>query len=305
MLRLVDLPQPRPGSNELLIRLRAAGVNPSDTYIRAGAYALKPTLPYTPGKDAAGTVEAAAAGFEKGERVFLTGTISGAYAEFATAKATDVYRLPAHISFEQGAALGVPYGTAHRALFGRGEARAGETVLIHGASGGVGTAALQLAGAAGLRVFGTGGTEKGRALVRENGATEVFDHGAPDYQEHIMSATGGRGVDLIIEMLANVNLGKDLKLLATRGRVVVVGSRGPVQIDPRDTMQRDADIRGLLLGNASAEERVAIYSAISAGLENGTLRPTIGQSFPLGQADAAHRAVMEAGAYGKIVLTIS
>ena len=302
VMRLVEVPEPQPGPDELLVRIRAAGVNPVDTYIRAGKYAAKPTLPYTPGKDGAGTVESSAAGFQEGERVFLCGPISGTYAELARCHASAVYRLPAKTSFEQGAALGVPYGTAHRALFERGHARSGETVLVHGATGGVGTAAVQLAHAAGLRVFGTGSTEKGRALVRENGGSEVFDHHLADYREQILAATNGCGVDLIVEMLANVNLSQDLKLLATGGRVVVVGSRGPVEIDPRDTMQRDADIRGMMLGHGSTEERAKMYSEISAGLEKGSLRPIIGKVFPLAEAPKAHRAVLAPGAYGKIVL---
>lgn len=304
VMRLVEMPEPAVAPNELLIRLHAAGVNPVDTYIRSGKYAAKPELPYTPGKDGAGVVERAAAGFEKGERVFVAGANGGTYAELIATNATNVFRLPARVSFEEGAALGVPYGTAHRALFARGQARAGETVLVHGASGGVGTAAVQLARAAGLRVFGTGGTDEGRKLVRKNGADEVFDHGAEDYQERILAATNGTGVNLIVEVLANVNLGKDLKLLAKGGRVVVVGSRGPVEIDPRDTMQRDADIRGMMLGHASPEEWANMYAAIVAGLEKGSLRPIIGKTFPLQQAAEAHRAVLAPGAYGKIILQI-
>lgn len=302
VMQLVEVPEPQPGSGELLVRIRAAGVNPVDTYIRAGKYAAKPALPFTPGKDGAGIIERSAAGFQEGERVFFCGPITGSYAELATCSAANAYRLPARISFEQGAALGVPYGTAHRALFARGHARAGETLLVHGASGGVGTAAVQLAHAAGLRVFGTGGTEKGRTLVRENGADEVFDHHAVDCQEQILAVTNGRGVDLIVEMLANVNLARDLKLLATGGRVVVVGSRGPVEIDPRDTMQRDADIRGMMLGGGSPESRTQMYSEIAAGLEKGSLRPVIGKVLPLEEAPQAHRAVLAPGAYGKIVL---
>lgn len=302
VMHVAEIAEPTPAPNELLVRIHAAGVNPVDTYIRAGKYAAKPTLPFTPGKDGAGIVERAAGSFAEGDRVFLSGALSGTYAELAVANAGNVHRLPAQISFEAGAALGIPYGTAHRALFGRGQARAGETVLIHGASGGVGTAAVQLAHAAGLRVFGTGGTEDGRRLVRENGADEVFDHHADDYEERILAATEGHGVALILEMLANVNLGKDLKLLAKGGRVVVIGSRGPVEIDPRDTMQRDADIRGMMVGHASPEERARIYHEIVAGLTNGSLRPIVGKTFALAEAPAAHRAVLAPGAYGKVVL---
>ncbi|MGC3989000.1 MAG: NADPH:quinone reductase [Chthoniobacteraceae bacterium] len=304
VMKLAELPDLRPTGNQILVRLHAAGVNPVETYIRSGNYAAKPALPYTPGSDGAGVVEQSGGGFSKGDRVFLAGSLTGTYAELALANPGQVFHLPDGVSFEAGAALGVPYGTAHRALFERGQAQAGETVLVHGASGGVGTAAVQLAHAAGLRVFGTASTEEGRRLVRESGADEVFDHRAPGDLEAMLAATGGRGVNLILEMLANVNLGKDLTLLAQRGRVVVIGSRGPVEINPRDLMARDADVRGLMLGHAPEAERAHIYSEIAAGLATGSLKPQIGQTFPLAQAPEAHRAIMESSAAGKIVLKI-
>jgi NADPH2:quinone reductase len=173
---------------------------------------------------------------------------------------------------------------------------------VHGASGGVGTAAVQLARTHGLRVFGTAGSEDGLKLVREQGAHEAFDHRASDHFEQIMKATGGHGVDVVLEMLANVNLGNDLTILAKSGRVVIIGSRGPVEINPRDTMQRDADVRGMILPNTPPAELASIHAALVAGLENGTLRPVIGKEFPLADAAEAHRAVMESGALGKIVL---
>jgi NADPH2:quinone reductase len=201
-----------------------------------------------------------------------------------------VHPLPANVSFAQGAAIGTAYATAYRGLLQRADAKPGETVLAR---------------ARGLRVFGTAGSDKGRKLVREQGAQEVFDHLAPDHFEQIMKATGGRGVDVIVEMLANVNLGKDLTILAKGGRVVVIGSRGKVEIDPRDTMQRDADIRGMGMPNTPPAELASIHAALVAGLENGTLRPVIGKQFPLAEAAQAHRAVMEPGAFGKIVLRTS
>jgi NADPH2:quinone reductase len=130
----------------------------------------------------------------------------------------------------------------------------------------------------------------------------VFDHRVPDHFERIMQATGGHGVDVIVEMLANVNLGKDLTILAKGGRVVIIGSRGPVEINPRDTMQRDADVRGMILPNTPPAQMASIHAALVAGLENGTLRPVIGKEFPLADVAEAHRAVVEPGATGKIVL---
>ena len=305
VLRLEDVPTLEIGPGHALVRMYVIGVNPVETYIRAGKYARLPELPYTPGNDGAGTIEQigdSVTEFKPGDRVYTAGSISGTYAEFALCKTEQVHQLPANVSFAQGSAIGTPYATAYRGLFQRADAKPGETVLVHGASGGVGTAAVQLARARGLRVFGTAGSDEGRKLAREQGAHEVFDHRAHDQFEQIMEATGRRGVDVIVELLANVNLGKDLTILANGGRIAIIGSRGRVEINPRDAMQRDADLRGLVMPNTPPAELASIHAALVAGLENGTLRPVIGKEFPLAEAAQAHRAVMEPGAVGKIVL---
>jgi NADPH2:quinone reductase len=311
VMKLVEVPLPKAGPGQVLVRMHAVGINPVETYIRAGTYARKPALPFTPGNDGAGVVEEvgpplpeAVKNFRTGDRVYTAGSISGTYAEYALCNATQVHPLPAKVSFAQGAAVGTPYATAYRGLWQRAGALPNETVLIHGASGGVGTAAVQLARAGGMRVFGTAGTERGRTLVREQGAHEVFDHGAPDYLAEIMKATSGRGVDVILEMAAHLNLGHDLTILAPGGRVVVIGNRGRVEIDARETMSRDADIRGMVLPNTPPAELAGLHAALVAGLENGALRPVIGKELSLGEAPQAHRAVMEPGAFGKIVLVI-
>jgi NADPH2:quinone reductase len=304
VMKLEEVPNLTPGPGQVVVRVKAVGVNPVDSYIRAGTYAVKPPLPYTPGMDAAGTVEAVGQreSVEVGERVYVAGTLRGAYAEQTLCDASQVHRLPERVSFAQGAGVNVPYATAYRALYNRAHGQPGETVLVHGASGGVGIAAVQMARAGGLTVIGTAGTEKGRKLVLEQGAHHVVDHGKEGYAEEIMALTNGRGVDVILEMLANVNLAKDLTLLALRGRVVVIGNRGSIEINPRATMQRDLSILGLTLMNATKEELVGIHAALVAGLESGTLNPVVGREMPLADAPRAHRAVMEPGAYGKIIL---
>jgi NADPH2:quinone reductase len=305
-----EVENPTAGPGQVLVRLHAAGVNPVETYIRKGIYARKPSLPFTPGADGAGVVERIGSGVDRvvvGQRVYVTGTAAGAYgtyAELAACPITHVYPLPDGLSFSQGAAIGVPYGTAYRALFQRGAARPGERVLIHGASGGVGTAALQLALAAGLVPFGTAGTDTGISLLLEHGAVKAFNHHEAGYAEAILAATGGTGVDLVLENLANVNLNRDLALLAPRGRVVVVGNRGTIEIDPRQLMGRDADIRGMLLFNTPPADMAEIHAALGAGLRNGSLRPIIGHEIPLAEAPQAHELVMSPGAKGKIVLTM-
>ena len=304
-LKLEETADPQAGQGQVLARVRAVGVNPVDAYIRSGAHVVKPKLPYTPGMDAAGEIEAIGEGVARvraGDRVYVAGSLSGTYAELALCDESQVHPLPSSCSFEQGAGVGVPYATAYRALFLRAHAVPGETVLVHGATGGVGIAATQLAHAAGLHVIGTGGTEEGRRLALEQGAHEVLDHHSEGYLEKISEITGGRGVDVVLEMLANVNLNRDLEIVAKKGRVIVIGSRGPVEINPRLTMTRDASILGMSLINATKEELASIHAALVAGLENGTLRPVVGREMPLSDAARAHEAVLEPGAHGKIVL---
>jgi NADPH:quinone reductase len=305
VLRLEDVPTPHPAAGQVLVRVRAAGVNPYDTYMRNGTYAIKPPLPYTPGSDAAGDVEAIGDGVSRvkaGARVYTAKTVTGAYAEYALALETQVHLLPANITYAQGAGVWVPYGTAYHALYQRGRARAGETLLVHGASGGVGLAAVQIGRAMGLTVVGTAGSKKGLELVRREGAHHVFDHSQSGYLQEIVKATGGHGVDLILEMLANVNLGQDLKLLAIQGRVVVIGSRGDVTISPRDLMTRRGSILAVTLWGVTESEEKEIHAGLIAGIENGTLRPVVGKELPLAEAPRAHKEVLEPGAYGKIVL---
>ncbi len=307
VLKVAEAPEFRPGPGQVLVRLHAAGVNPVDTYIRSGKYARLPELPYTPGFDGAGRVEELGANghtLTPGQRVYVAGSLTGTYAELCLCAAEQVHPLPESVSFAQGAAIGVPYATAYRALFQRAQAQRGETVLIHGATGGTGMAALQLARAAGLRVVATGGSEEGRAQLLREGAEAVYDHHSPDYASDILEHTDGRGVNVIIEMLANVNLGRDLTLLAPHGRVAVIGSRGPVEINPRDAMAREADIRGVMLFSAPPEELAAIHRALGERLEKGELNPVVGAQFPLAEAAKAHEAVMSGGAKGKIVLVL-
>lgn len=305
VLKLEEVPTPKPVAGQVLVRIHAAGVNPYDTYMRAGTYAVKPPLPYTPGSDAAGVIEAVGDGVKKvkpGERVYTAKTISGAYAEYALALEEQVHPLPEKISFTQGAGIWVPYGTAYHALYHWAQARASETVLVHGASGGVGSAAVQMGRAIGLTVFGTAGTQKGIDLVKREGAHQAFDHSKPGYYEEILKATAGRGVDIVLEMLANVNLSTDLKLLATNGRVIIIGNRGEITINPRDLMLRRASARGFTLWAVTPAEEAEIHAGLIAGLENGTLRPIVGKEIPLGEAARAHREILEPGATGKIVL---
>jgi NADPH2:quinone reductase len=306
VLVLGQRPELRHGAEQILVRLHTAGVNPVDGYIRSGNYGKLPALPYTPGMDGAGVVEAVGGqlrGYRKGQRVYLSGSLTGTYADSCLCLPTQVHTLPPQLSFEEGACIGIPYATAAYALFYRGGLKKGQSVLIHGATGGVGIAAVQLAKRAGLRVFATGGTETGRLLLVGNGADHVFDHHQPGYQQEILECTQGEGVNTIVEMLANVNLGRDLPLLAQGGCVVVVGSRGPVQIQPRDLMTREADIRGAMILQAPSGVMARIHSDLLSGLTDSTLKPVIRAVFALEQASDAAALQVQPGAAGKIVLS--
>jgi NADPH2:quinone reductase len=305
VLVLADVPELEPGEGEILVQVKAAGVNPVDFYIRSGTYAIKPQCPYTPGMDGAGVVQKVGAGvtkFSGGERVYIAGSKSGTYAQQALCSQDQVFALPDHVLFEQGAAVYVAYATAYRALFQKAKLQEGETVLIHGASGGVGIACVQWALARGLTVVATAGSERGIEFLEEMGVKYVINHHDVGAASDILGATCGRGVDGIIEMLANVNLATDLTLLATGGRIVIVGSRGPIEINPRDIMAREAVVTGLVLMNAPSDEAREIHDAIATGLGNRTLDPLVGTALPLSEAARAHEQVMQGNSFGKIVL---
>jgi NADPH:quinone reductase len=305
VLKYEEAPEPVAGRNQVVVRVKAAGVNPVETYIRAGRYGPR-AFPFIPGNDAGGTIESVGAEVKRvsvGDRVYIAGAVNGTYAELALADALKVHPLPDNMSFAQGAALGIPYGTAYRALYHRAEIKSGETVLVHGATGGVGIASVQLAARdKSIRIIATGGTSEGRDLVNAQGAHLVLDHRAASYTDDLLKFTEHKGVDVILEMLANVNLGKDLPLLAKRGRVLVIGSRGRVEIDPRDTMSREADIRGVMLAGATDDQYAQMHADIRAGLTNGALKPIIARELPLKDAANAHEMIMNEPHLGKISL---
>jgi NADPH:quinone reductase len=310
VLRYRALPVPEPGAGQVRVRMHAIGVNPADTYIRTGTYAFfTPELPYTPGFDGAGVVDAVGGGVGavgSGDRVLVgalgTPGCSGTYAELAVVDAAAVHPLPSTLSYGQGAAVGVPCVTAWRALFQKAGLQPGETVLIHGASGGVGVPATQLAADAGAVVIGTAGSAAGAEVVRRSGAGHVLDHTAPGYLEELSGITEGRGVSVVVEMLADVNLEQDLGVLAVGGRVVIVGSRGRLEFTPRLTMIKEATVMGTALWNASEAETASALAAVAAKLRSGAVRPVVGEELPLREAAAAHRRILEPGAQGKLIL---
>ncbi|XP_060629718.2 quinone oxidoreductase [Anolis sagrei] len=303
-----DVPLPVPNNDQVLIKVNACGVNPVDIYIRSGTYKRKPTLPYTPGEDVSGIVHAVGknvTSFKKGDRVFTLDTDSGGYAEYTVAAVDSVFPLSDKLDFKQGAAIGIPYFTAYHALFQKGCAKAGETVLVHGASGGVGIAACQIARAYGLKILGTAGTEAGMSLVLKSGAHAVFNHNKENYISEIQGSPAAQNINIIIEMLADVNLDNDLKLLSSGGRVMIVGSRGVIQINPRETMAKETSIRGVSLFSATKEEMKQCAAAVLAGAEVGWLKPFVGREYPLEKVAQAQKDIIHSqGAMGKMVLVV-
>jgi NADPH2:quinone reductase len=305
VMKLEELPTPEPAGSQVLVRIKAAGVNPVDTYLRTGNHAHAPELPYTPGKDGAGVVEAVGEDvtkFKPGDRVYTANTATGTYAEFALCDEKDLGLLPDRVNFEEGACIWTPYATSYRALFQKAQAKSGETVLIHGASGGVGIAAVQWAKNDGLTVFGTASSPEGRELVKEQGANHVVDHSADGYLGEIRELNGNKGIDIIIEMLANVNLQHDFDVLAMFGRITVVGNRGSLEFTPRAVMNKDATIYGMSLFNSLQADRDEIHAAVFDGLSKGFLNPVVREAIPLAEAPRAHSQILESKAFGKIVL---
>ena len=305
VMKLENFPTPKAGAGQVVVRIHAAGVNPFDTYMRSGIYAIKPPLPYVPGGEGAGVVHAVGEGVTKwkaGDRVYVGHPITGTYAEYALATESQLHRLPERVSYTKGAGIYVACGTAYHALHHQAKARSSETLLVHGASGGVGIAAVQIGRAMGMTVIGTAGSDKGLELVKHEGAHHAFNHRNAGYTDGILNATNGRGVDVVLEMLANVNLAADLKLLARFGRVIVIGSRGDITITPRDLMARSSSVRGFVLWGISEADEADMIAGLEAGLENESVRPVVGKELSLSEAVRAHKEVLEAGAHGKIIL---
>jgi len=304
-----NVPVPKPENNEVLIKVEAAGVNPVDTYIRNGTYTRVPDLPYTPGEDSAGTIEAVGSNvteFKVGDRVLTVRTLTGSYAEYTKADVMYVSHLHKKLSFQEGTCIGIPYYTAYKSLLIRANAKPGDSVLIHGASGAVGIAAVQLSKALGLTVYGTAGTQEGLDLVKSLGADAVFNHRKDGYLTEIMNATGGNGVDVILEMLANVNLQNDLTLLKFRGRVVVIGCRGSIEINPRLTMAKESSIHGVALMTSTPEEWRMMHAALYAGQHTGWLLPRVAKVYPLADAaKAQHDVIVNSGTSGNLIINVN
>nr|XP_006820285.1 PREDICTED: quinone oxidoreductase-like [Saccoglossus kowalevskii] len=257
--------------------------------------------------DLAGIVEDVGSGvkdFKIGDRVYSTLSECGAYADYQVSEDRNVFHLPSQLTFQEGAGIGCVYFTAIRSLFHIANCKAGETVFVHGASGGR-IAFVQIARAHGMQVIGTAGTAEGMEIVKKQGAHYVFNHREDGYMGKIKELTDGKGVDAIMEMNAHLHLVTDLDILSNGGRLVVVGRYGNIAINPRDIMLKEAKILGVMLPNSTTAERRDIGAAINDGIQKGWLRPLIWKEFPLKEASEAHRLMANGhGAKGRIVLNM-
>ncbi|KAK7108828.1 quinone oxidoreductase-like [Littorina saxatilis] len=290
-----NVPKPAVGDTQVLIKAATAGVNPVDVITISGNFIFKPPLPWIPGWDAAGVVEdvgAKVTRLKKGERVFCAGNVSGAFAQYVVAEEKQTGRLGPKLTFAEGSGLGVPYYTAFKAAMHAARVKAGESILIHGASGAVGMAAVQLCKAMGVHVLGTAGTDTGLTLVKDNGADLAFNHSEKRYEDKIMAATGGGGVDVILEMVGNVNLSRDLQLIAKKGRIVIIGGVGETKIDPGVFLFKMPVVTGVNLPNTSEAEWWEMTAAIEAGIRLGWVRPVVAKEYPLSQAAQALTDIM-------------
>mmetsp|Transcript_11385 Transcript_11385/g.25071 ORF Transcript_11385/g.25071 Transcript_11385/m.25071 type:complete len:372 (+) Transcript_11385:27-1142(+) len=324
VMKVEQTPMPELKDGEVLVRVGAFGVNPVETYVRAGAYAVLPPLPFTPGSDGAGEVVEVKGGGEVstklgkigvGSRVYFSGTRTGAYASYTAVQGQDVFPLPDSVSFEQGAALGVPYKTAWRALHMKMKVSPGKSLLVHGASGAVGLAAVQLGKASGLLVIGTASGERGMQAIRDAGADYVLNHREEGYLNKLDEiallpprppAGKNRAVDYILENLANVNLDNDMQRLAKDGVIAVVGNRGSLEVNPRNLMQCEGTLVGVLGGLFTPEQKAEAHAGLHGLLHTGVLKPVIGKAYAMEAVGESHVDVIEqkGGAAGKLVVSL-
>ena len=309
VLRYEDVETPAPGPSQVLVRIRAAAVNQVDVAVRRNSFPTPKQPPKTLGSDGAGIVETVGSdvtGVAPGDEVFFTGLgigSEGSYAEYALIAPVQAVRKPAGSSFEEAAALGLVFATAWYGLVRRAALAAGETVLVQGAGGGVGSAAVQLAHARGARVLATVSSAADAARVAELGADETIDRTAGDVTSEVGRLTGGRGVDVVLELVLSANLTADLGMIARGGRIVGIGG-GPeptVTIPTGPAIAVDASVLFASASNAGRAGTAEVLTEVARLVEKGALRPVVGRVFALSQAREAHE-LLAGHHFGKIVL---
>lgn len=311
-LRPTTRPVPQPGEGEVLIRVAAAGVNRPDIVQRQGHYPPPPGASDLPGMEVAGTVAALGSqvsGLSVGDPVtaLLAG---GGYAEYATAAAPLCLPVPAGLTMVEAAALPETFFTVWTNLFERGGCKAGDTVLIHGGTSGIGTTAIQLASVWGAKVFATAGTHAKAKVCESLGAVRGIDYRTEDFVEIIKLATDGRGADVILDMVAGTYVQRNIEVAAVEGRIVVIAVQGGARAEIKMNMLM---MKRLTLTGSTLRPRTVAQKAIVAEgvrkniwplLESRRVRPIIHATFPLAEAAEAHRLMESSTHIGKIVLTV-
>ena len=305
-----DIAALQAGEGQVLVEVHACGVNFPDTLIIQGKYQFKPALPFSPGAEVAGIVKevgAGVTGFRPGDRV-IAATTWGGYAQEALAQAERVTRMPDGMDFQTAAAFLLTYGTSHHALKDRGELKPGETVLVLGAAGGVGLAAVEIAKAMGARVIAAASTADKLAVCRQHGADETINYGSEDLRERIKALTGGRGVDVVYDPVGGAWSELALRSMAWKGRLLVIGfTAGEIPRLPLNlALLKGCSIVGVFHGGFQRNEPQAYQAQMAelfALVAQGRLKPAITARYPLEQAAQALQAFAERRVTGKVVLT--
>ncbi len=308
-MRLLDLPDPEPKLGQVAIDVSAIGCNFFDILMVQGKYQVRPPLPFAPGGEVAGVVRSVGADVrhvKRGDRVFaMLGW--GGYATVAVAPADAVVKMPASMSFEHGAAFGVVYQTSYFALVDRAALRAGETLLVHAAAGGVGLAAVQIGRALGARVLATAGSAEKLAVTREHGAERAFDYSTADWVEGVKAATGGKGADVIYDPVGGEIFDLSTKVIAFGGRLLVIGfASGKIpSIQVNRILLKNISVVGLHWGAYRTHDPGKIGEAnaeLCALYEKGAIRPVVSSVRPLAEAAAALDEIASRRSVGKVVL---
>lgn len=309
VLKYEEVDTPRPGAGEVLVKVRAIGINFADTLLRRGQYLVRPELPTIPGAEASGVIEQVGAGLDEslvGARVAFLG--QSCYAEYTTVNVRQLIPLPDSISFEIGAAFPLQALTAYHMLYTMDEVKEGKSVLVHAAAGGVGLLAIQMAKQAGGRVFGTTSSEEKAQLAREMGADDVILYNKVDFAEEALRLTDGRGIDLVLDSVGKATFDKSLKSLAPFGHVIVYGAASgpPDPVNPISLFEKSIKVSGFWLMTVPRVPAIAREGVerVVEWVASGKLKVTIGLKLPLSEAASAHKQMEGRETVGKIVLAV-
>jgi NADPH:quinone reductase len=309
-LAVEAMPRPEPGPNQVLIDVAAAGVNFADTLMIAGKYQEKPSFPFSPGLEIAGTIRALGSnvsGLKAGQRVMAL-TDFGGYAEAALARAGDVYGIPDRLGWAEAAGFPITYGTAHGALRWHADLQPGEVLLVHGAAGGVGLAAVEIGKAIGATVIATAGGAEKLAVAKEHGADHLIDYREEDIRERVKEITAGKGADVVFDPVGGDVFDASLRCTAWSGRILVIGfAAGRVpQIPANILLVKNIAVMGVYWGSYrkhAPERLVEEFRELFRWYEAGLLRPHVSHKLALAEAAEAMALLLERRSTGKVVLT--